>query len=121
MMETISAAFESSAFSVVGQNCATSKFSFAHELGHNQGADHDAANAGGGGTPPFNYCFGLQVPTATPAYRTIMAYECAGTPCPRVNNWSNPGVTQNGKPTGTATANNAKCLDMTRATAGAWR
>lgn len=88
MMNTLSGAFESSAFCVVARTCATGYYSFAHEMGHNMGSTHDHANASGPGVYP--YSFGYQSPSK--AWRTIMAYNCAGTSCTRINYWSNPGL-----------------------------
>jgi len=41
LMNSPSVSFESDAFSVVAQSCATGYYSFAHELGHNMGSRHD--------------------------------------------------------------------------------
>jgi hypothetical protein len=42
-MTSLSTGFASAAFSVVHRTCATGYYSFAHEIGHNQGAHHDHA------------------------------------------------------------------------------
>ncbi|HSM24609.1 MAG TPA: M12 family metallo-peptidase [Anaerolineaceae bacterium] len=84
-------------YSVVSRNCATGYYSFAHETGHNMGAHHDRATAGGS-TAMYSYSYGYQAPDSS--FRTIMAYNCGGSSCPRINNWSNPNVLYNGKPTG---------------------
>jgi peptidyl-Asp metalloendopeptidase len=44
--DTISSANSGLGFSVVSQSCAVGNLSYPHELGHNMGANHDAANAG---------------------------------------------------------------------------
>lgn len=82
-------------YSVVSRTCATGYYSFAHETGHNMGAHHDRASAGG--TAMYSYSYGYQAPDSS--FRTIMAYNCVSS-CPRINNWSNPNVLYNGKPTG---------------------
>jgi len=106
------------AFAVVYYDCATGYYSFAHELGHLQGARHDPANDPT--TLPFSYGHGFQQ-LAPPAWRTIMAYNCAAG-CPRVQYWSNPSVLYNGMPTGTATANNnARVLNETANEVAAFR
>jgi hypothetical protein len=87
---------DSVGFSLVSQNCATGYYSFAHETGHNMGAHHDRATAGSS-TAMYSYSYGYQAPDFS--FRTIMAYNCTSY-CPRVNNWSNPEVSLNGKPTG---------------------
>ena len=94
-MATLSASFASSAFSVVHHGCATGYYSFAHELGHNQGAHHDTGNASGSAL--FSYAYGYQDPNAS--FRTIMAYNCPGG-CTRVSHFSNSNVLYNGRPTG---------------------
>lgn len=95
--------------SLVSRRCATGYYSFGHEIGHNLGAHHDAASAAGG-TGMYAYSYGYQDPAAS--FRTIMAYNCAAG-CPRINHWSNPNISYNGKPTGTATADNARTLNNT--------
>ena len=42
LMSTVSTSFASSAFSVVDRTCAVGNLSYAHEIGHNQGLNHDA-------------------------------------------------------------------------------
>lgn len=107
----------SSAFTVVARTCATGYYSFAHEIGHNFGANHDPANASGS---PYAYGHGYQYPAGR--WRTIMAYACSGVSCTRINNWSNPNRTRNGVPMGTAaTHNNARVLNQRAATVAAFR
>ena len=109
----------STAFAVVHYSCATGYYSFAHELGHLQGARHDPANDP---TPtPFAYGHGYQQTAANPHWRTIMAYDCAGG-CPRLQYWANPNVTYNGLPMGTASvSHDARVLNETAATVAAFR
>lgn len=92
MMETVSNAFESTAYVVVARNCATGYYSFGHELGHNMGADHDAANANSTGPYAYNRGYVNTTPTspATP-WRTIMSYPSSPSST-RVQFWSNPNV-----------------------------
>jgi hypothetical protein len=71
------------AFSVTAAGCATGYYTFAHELGHNLGCQHDRANAGTSAI--FPHAYGYR--TTSGAYRSIMAYA----PGTRVNIWSNPG------------------------------
>ncbi|MGO1071876.1 M12 family metallo-peptidase [Lysobacter sp. CA199] len=105
-----------SAFSVVGASCMTGYYSFAHEIGHNFGAHHDPSN---GNNTTYPYGHGYWGPGN--AWRTIMAYNC-GSNCPRLNYWSNPNVTYNGAPMGTAAkSNNARVLNERAATVGAFR
>jgi hypothetical protein len=108
----------STAFAVVHYECATGYYSFAHELGHLQGARHDPDTDPS--TTPFPYGHGLQHLVA-PAWRTIMAYNCPGG-CPRLQYWSNPDITYNGIPMGTAaTNNNARVLNETAVEVAAFR
>jgi hypothetical protein len=117
-MATLSAGFASSAFSIVHHSCATGYFSFAHEIGHNQGAHHDYANASGGAAIfPFAYGY----PEPNNAFRTIMAYNCPGG-CVRISHFSNAQVLYNGLPTGyTGSAENAVAIDDTAPTVAAFR
>lgn len=91
-----SADFSSHAFSVLHHSCATGYYSFAHEIGHNMGSQHNRSSSSQPGA--FNYSHGYQDPANR--FRTIMAYNCPLT-CLRVNHWSNPNVQyQNLGPTG---------------------
>ncbi|MBF0170348.1 MAG: hypothetical protein HQK87_04555 [Nitrospinae bacterium] len=123
LMATESNAFKTYAFSVTHHSCATGNYTFAHEMGHNQGCTHDRANASSASAPVAAYAYGYQHPTA-PKFYTIMAYYCAG--CVRINYWSNPAVSYSGVPTGRAAnvanpANNALSMNNTRDTVSNWR
>jgi hypothetical protein len=111
------------AFAAVHYDCATGYYSFAHEIGHLQGARHDPAADPSSGPVCVNYNHGyLNMPKS---WRTIMAYNnasCAGGSCTRIQYWSNPAVKFGGDPTGVAGANNnALCLNTTRATVAAFK
>ena len=54
--------------------------SYAHELGHNMGLQHDPNNASG--SAAYSYAYGYQHPAG--AFRTVMAYACPTGACPRV-------------------------------------
>ncbi len=98
----------SHAFAVVGWRCATGNYTFAHEIGHVLGANHDRANASGS---PYPYGHGYQfsLPSGE-RFRTIMSYDCPGG-CTRLNTWSNPDITYGGARTGdAATADNQRVL-----------
>ncbi|MEN8166787.1 MAG: M12 family metallo-peptidase [Pseudomonadota bacterium] len=117
LMTSLSASFESHAFSVVYSQCATGYYSFGHELGHNMGSQHDHANAST--TALFDYSYGWQDPDAL--FRTIMAYSCT-LGCTRVQHFSNPAVSYAGLPTGVADyADNARSLNDTAYTVSNWR
>lgn len=100
--------FASSGFCVVNDDCFTGNYTFAHELGHLMGAQHDPANTSG--CTLTSNCYGYR--TASSAYRSIMAYP----PGTRVNFWSNPGkYAPNGEVLGTSGANNTSTLDASAA------
>lgn len=113
-------------FSIVASGCATGYYSTAHELGHNMGSHHDAANAGS--SPVYSYSYGYQEPSNS--FRTVMAYNCVGG-CNRVQYFSNPDVTYSyvsngqivdtGKAMGTSVADNARSINLTRLPVSQWR
>lgn len=111
-------ATESSAFAVVHYDCATGYYSFAHEIGHLQGARHDPANDPT--TTPYAYGHGYQA--ANKAWRTVMAYNCSPS-CTRINYWSNPSKTySDGQVMGTTSqSDNARVLNTTAATVAGFR
>jgi hypothetical protein len=94
------------AFSVLRRSCLNTNFSLGHETGHNMGALHDRANSGPSSlTPPFNFAHQQPTPSdpAVTPWRTMMAYGCSGTACPRVTQFSNPDLdfpSVNGDPSG---------------------
>lgn len=96
LMKPASTSFESMGFSVVSRSCATGYYSFGHETGHNMGAHHDRYSTNDSGA--YSYSYGYQAPDNS--FRTVMAYNCPSGYCPRINNWSNPDIYYNGKPTG---------------------
>ena len=96
----INANFASQGFSVIGQNCETSTYhSFAHEIGHNQGADHDPGNALGAA---FSYGHGRC--NTDRGWHTVMAYPSneRGRCAREIEYFSSPGITYDGRPTGDA-------------------
>lgn len=106
------------AFAVAYWDCITGYYSFAHEVGHLQSARHDPATDSS--TSPYPYGHGYREPGN--AWRTIMAYNCTGTGCPRINYWSNPAVTYGGVPMGTYDkSHNQRVLVETKATVASFR
>ena len=85
-----------------GSGCAN-KYTFAHEIGHNAGCDHDTLVSPT--SYPYQYAHGYVNYTGATgsSWRTMMAYgdACGGELyCQRVKYWSNPDVDFNGTPTG---------------------
>lgn len=97
------------AFTVTARTCAVGNLSFAHELGHNMGSQHNPENGSG---PTFPYGFGHWV---NGSYRTVMSYSNPCTSgCTRVPYFSNPNVIYNNVPTGIINArDNARSIDNT--------
>ncbi len=99
VMSTVGNAFKTSAFGVTARTCISPNLSFAHEMGHNMGVQHDryvdTQNV------PYPYAHGYVNQAAlvggAPAnkrWRTILAYnnECSdnGISCTRIMYFSNP-------------------------------
>ncbi len=94
---------ESDAFALASYVCITGYYSFAHGIGHLQGARHDRY-VDGTENSPFAYNHGHTHPAG--GWRTIMSYQNAcsavSVTCTRVNHWSNPNVNYQGAATGTS-------------------
>jgi peptidyl-Asp metalloendopeptidase len=121
LMTSPGAGFAANAFSVTRDDCAVGNFSFAHELGHNFGLEHDRVNSGGVASYP--YAFGYQ--DTTSLFRDIMAYNCPAN-CPRIQYFSNPDVMYNGRPLGVLytdplAADNRRALNNSATYIGNWR
>ncbi|MCB0706925.1 MAG: zinc-dependent metalloprotease [Saprospiraceae bacterium] len=108
--------YSHSAFSCVDDVCLTSNLSLSHELGHNVGFRHDRYAYSSTPSNVCSYAWGWVNPegfaggaTSAERWRTVMAYnsECsdAGFNCTRIPYYSNPTVTYNGDPTGSAIGN----------------
>ncbi|WP_322920348.1 M12 family metallo-peptidase [Nocardioides renjunii] len=92
---------------VWADRCATGNLTFAHELGHNLSADHDAAaSAPPNGSKPYARGY----VDAAGAFTTVMAYANSCPTCTRIGYFSNPAVLYNARPTGTPAANNAQAI-----------
>jgi len=100
---------QNNAFTVTVRSCAVGNLSFAHELGHNMGSQHNPENGSG---PTFPYGFGHYV---NGSYRTVMSYvDPCTSGCTRVAYFSNPNVIFNGQPTGINNArDNARSINNT--------
>jgi CheY-like chemotaxis protein len=88
-LQSLSSGFCNRAFAVVPVTCATSVYSFAHELGHLMGADHNKDGVRSG--PPFEHSCGYVSPDNK--WRTIMSTTtrtCSAATCVRILEWSRP-------------------------------
>ncbi len=104
-------------FTVTSRTCAVGNLSFAHELGHNMGSQHNPENGSGAS---YTYGYGHYVDGV---YRTVMSYV---NPCPsgctRRPYFSNPEVIFSGFPTGIDNArDNARSIDNTADTIANYR
>lgn len=97
------------AFTVTSRTCAVGNLSFAHELGHNMGSQHNPENGSG---PTYAYGFGHYV---NGSFRTVMSYvDPCTSGCTRRPYFSNPEVVFNGFPTGIDNArDNARSINNT--------
>ncbi len=102
--------FASHAFSVTDRGCLGNS-TFAHELGHNFGFEHNPEN---GGTPEqasYPWSFAHYVDGL---FRTIMSYSNPCGSCPRQDYFSNPDINYESYPTGIdGTRDNARTGDLT--------
>lgn len=96
-------------FTVTARTCAVGNLSFAHELGHNMGSQHNPENGSG---PTYPYGFGHYV---NGSFRTVMSYSDPCTSgCTRVAHFSNPIINFNGQATGIDNArDNARSINNT--------
>jgi hypothetical protein len=119
-----SAGFAPFAYSVVKTACAVSPhYTFAHEIGHNKGANHDRVTDAGQPSL-FSYSFDYIVPDN--AFRTVMAYPQPCNTCPIIEYFSNPDKTVQGQVIGVPegqpnAADNRKTLTNTAAIVAAFR
>jgi peptidyl-Asp metalloendopeptidase len=120
VMSNPSTSFAPYAFGVVHDDstyACLSDNTLAHELGHNQGDQHDKANSSSAGA--YDYSYGYRL-CQTGGFRTVMSYSCSGGA--RVSYFSNPNVSlTTGQTTGTATENNALSMNNTKAIVAAFR
>lgn len=120
----IHVSFEAWAFAVVDQWCSVNAHTFAHELGHIMGADHDlyALDYVFDGAFPYNHGY----VNVAGQWLTTMAYddECydQGVICYQLRYWSTPWLAVDGVPIGDqATADNVRVLNNTAYTVANFR
>ncbi len=144
LMTTEAASFESQAFHVVNRTCDINNYSFAHELGHNMGLQHDLFDGNGGTTvtpagsatpTAINYAHGyVDMPNRFRSVMAISAQCSAQMPaidCLRIPYFSNLDINVDNRPffpaaaasapTGNANAQEAKTLNDTRETTANFR
>ncbi|WP_426247488.1 reprolysin-like metallopeptidase [Nocardioides sp. LHG3406-4] len=108
------------AYAVTHRDLATTIMNFAHETGHVFGADHDPATNPSAPLPARGYFY------APGRWHTIMSYPtacsaAAHAPCTVIPYFSNPAVSYQGVPTGTAEANNASVIETNAAAVAGFR
>jgi len=110
--------FEDAAYTVVRRQWATSNSTFAHELGHNLGCNHNPEVMRAGHCSSYPYSYGHQFLVNGVLQRTVMAYQ----PGNLVLHFSNPSVNYQGVATGVADSrDNARTIRNTMATVAAFR
>jgi type II secretory pathway pseudopilin PulG len=83
-----SKSFEDWAFNVVNVDWATLDYTFAHEVGHNMGAEHDRGHASR--TPSYPWAYGFQNPSCPAPFYTIMSYPDGCANCQHILWYSHP-------------------------------
>ncbi|HZN03120.1 MAG TPA: FG-GAP-like repeat-containing protein [Candidatus Polarisedimenticolia bacterium] len=117
LMQSESTTFAGLAFSVVWFFAASNNLTLPHEIGHNQGCEHDRDHATS--MPVFHDAYGMRfVGNDGRPYRTVMGYP----PGQRLPNFSNPAVFYQGRPTGRANKeDNAGAINATADTVANFR
>jgi hypothetical protein len=121
VMREVSTNFAPWAFSVTRRDCLVGSMSFAHELGHNMGLEHDPDSADvAPDAISYPHSHGHYLDGS---FRTVMspAGHCTGG-CTEQPLFSNPNVLYNDVPTGIVNErDNALTLDLTAPTVSTFR
>jgi hypothetical protein len=91
--------FEYLAYSVVSRRCASSVWTFAHEVGHNRGCAHNREDASVDGAYSYSYGHRFTGDDGV-GYRTVMSYDTDPTSFTRIPIFSHPYMEYQGEPTG---------------------
>ena len=120
------AAFGDYGFSVIAVQSSEDATIMAHELGHNQGNNHDRTTIINQGYDPVDsadrttpYAFGYIEPSRH--FHTVMAYPQSCNNCYRLPRFSNPDGRYGGRATGASSADASRILDENRAGVMSWR
>jgi len=106
-------------FVTVNRECMTGYFSFAHEISHTLGCQHDRNHVTNG---KGDYAYGYQDPEGK--FRTIMSYDCpTNASCLRVQRFStsNPIFKYEGKPIGSNREDNVRQINEVALTVANFR
>ena len=115
LMQRVNSSFAANGFSAVQRSCAVGNLSYAHEIGHNQGADHNPENSTTASVTAYSYGFGHWDSVGN--FRTIMSYSNPCPNCRRIAYFSNPSIVYNNFAIGVADQrNNALVINNTAAT-----
>jgi hypothetical protein len=99
--------YANESLSVVESSWAVADYAFAHELGHNQGADHNVEDGSSANTNVYPYAYGHRLANT---FKTIMSYPGqlplppfpGDITYPRIGYFSTPNKFWNGQPIGIA-------------------
>lgn len=109
LMGANSPASQNNGYTLTHRTCVAGNLSFAHELGHNMGSQHNPEN---GSNPTYPFAFGHYV---NGVFRTVMSYSDPCTSgCARRAYFSNPEIYFSGYATGIDNQrDNARSINLT--------
>jgi len=122
LMTSFKTNFESWAFSVVhddSTHACSNVYTMAHELGHNQGSQHNPEDSVGDVLYPYAYGHRL---CQRGGWIGVMAYPCPGLTLPFIPYFANPTVLYNGVATGVVNArDNVRAINSMLPIIANWR